>query len=75
MSASIAVILLAALLCVSIIQFLNELYYRKRISMLGVIVFVSAVYLMWYLHSLNGDILDLVEKLSQYQIVTLPKGS
>lgn len=74
MSATITMICLGLLLLVSVIQFCNELYWRKRVSMLGVIVMFSSVYLMWYLHGLNNDILELAQELSKYQIVKLPKG-
>lgn len=74
MSATLAIVALLLIFFVAIIQFGNELYYRKRVSMLGMIVFLSSIYLMFYLHELNEDILELVQQLSQYQIVKLPKG-
>lgn len=74
MTAPLAIISLALLLIVFVSQFGNELYYRKRVSALGVMTMVATVYLMWYLHTLNNDILELVQQLAQYQTVKLPKG-
>lgn len=74
MNPAFAILALVLIFVVSIIQFGNELYYRKRASMLGMIVFLSSIYLMFYLHELNQDILELVNQLAQYQEVKLPKG-
>lgn len=75
MSPVLAIIALLFVFFVSIVQFCNELYYRKRVSMLGMITFMSSIYLMFYLHGLNEDILELVKQLAQYQEVKLPKGT
>jgi hypothetical protein len=72
--AAFAIISLAALLIISVIMFLNELYYRKRISSCGMIVFLSTLFLMYYLDVLNKDILHYAVKLAKYQQVDIPKG-
>jgi hypothetical protein len=74
MNATLAIISLGLLLCVSFVQFANELYYSRRVSALGAIVLMSSLYLMWYLHHLNGDLINLTLELGKYQPVIIPKG-
>lgn len=74
MMAAFAIISLGALLVTSLIMFLNELYYRKRISSCGMVVFLATIFLMYYLDVLNKDILHYAVKLAKYQQVNLPKG-
>lgn len=74
MSAPIAILALGLLFIVAFSMFGNELFYRKRVSMLGLISLICSVYLMFYLSDLNDDIKVLTEQLAKYQPVTLPKG-
>lgn len=74
MQAVYAIIALGFLLLSSLVLFCNELYNRKRISVVGAIVFVCTVFLMYYLHGLNGQILSYVHDLAKYQTVPPLKG-
>lgn len=74
MQAFLAITALALLLLTSLVLFCNVLYYHKRVSALGCIVFVCSVFLMHYLHGMNTQILTYVKELAKYQIVTPPKG-
>lgn len=74
MQAFLAITALGLLLLVSIIMLCNELFYRRRASVLGIIVLLCAVFLMHYLHGLNGQILILAKDLSKYQLVPSLKG-
>uniref|UniRef100_A0AAU7PHP9 Uncharacterized protein n=1 Tax=Burkholderia phage vB_BgluM-SURPRISE13 TaxID=3159457 RepID=A0AAU7PHP9_9VIRU len=74
MQATLAILALGLLLITSLIMFCNELFYRKRVSALGAIVFVCTVFLMYYLHGLNDQILVYVKDLAKYQTVPTLKG-
>ncbi|YP_009212980.1 hypothetical protein AVU38_gp131 [Ralstonia phage RSL2] len=74
MLAVFAIIALGFLLLSSLILFGNELYYRKRVSAVGIIVMVCTVFLMYYLHGLNDQILTYVHDLAKYQTVPPLKG-
>jgi len=69
MQAFLAITALGLLLVVSMIIICNELFYRRRVSVCGAIVLVCAVFLMHYLHGLNGQILTLAKSLAKYQPV------
>lgn len=74
MQAVLAIIALGLLLVASIILFCNELYFRKRISAVGIIVLLCTVFLMHYLHGLNDQMLMYVHDLAKYQTVPTLKG-
>lgn len=74
MQAVLAIIALGLLLLTSLVMFCNELFYRRRVSALGLIVFVCTVFLMYYLHGLNDQILVYVKDLAKYQTVPTLKG-
>lgn len=74
MNATLAIISLGLLLGVAFVQFANELYYRRRVSALGVIILMATLFLMWYLHMLNDDLINLTMELGKYQPVIIPKG-
>jgi hypothetical protein len=74
MNATLAIISLGLLLGVAFVQFANELYYRRRVSALGVIILMATLFLMWYLHNLNADLINLTMELGKYQPVIIPKG-
>jgi hypothetical protein len=74
MLAVFAIIALGFLLLTSLVLFCNELYFRKRVSACGAIVMVCTVFLMYYLHGLNSQILTYVHDLAKYQTVPPLKG-
>ncbi|BCM95177.1 hypothetical protein [Burkholderia phage FLC6] len=74
MQAVFAIIALGFLLLSSLVLFCNELYFRKRISAVGLVVLVCTVFLMYYLHGLNDQILTYVHDLAKYQTVPPLKG-
>jgi hypothetical protein len=72
--AAIALFAMGALIIVALIMFANELYYRKRVSALGVIVMVATVYLMWYMHDITQQMLDLTAQQLTGQVSTILQG-
>lgn len=74
MSAGFALVAMGLLILVALIQFGNELYYRKRVSALGVIVLVSTVYLMWYMHDITQQMLDLTAQQLTGQVSNILQG-
>lgn len=73
-TASIALIAMGALIIVALIMFANELYYRKRVSALGVIVMIATVYLMWYMHDITRQMLELTTQQLTSQVSPILKG-
>lgn len=74
MQAFLAITALGLLLAVAFIIVFKELFYRRRVSACGIIVLVCSVFLMHYLHGLNGQILKLAKDLAKYQPVPTLKG-
>lgn len=71
MTAFIAAVALFIILVMSLLMFGNELYYRKRVSVIGVMLFICFGYLTWYQSQLVDDIRDISLQLAKYQPVKL----
>lgn len=71
MSAAFAILVLIMVLLIAITLFGNELYWRHRISACGLILLVCSVYLMYYLDSLNQQVLYYATELAKYQPVDI----
>jgi threonine/homoserine/homoserine lactone efflux protein len=74
MTAGFALVAMGLLILVALIMFGNELYYRKRVSALGIIVLVSTVYLMWYMHDITEQMLDLTTQQLNGKTSAILKG-
>lgn len=74
MSAGFALVAMGLLILVALIMFGNELYYRKRVSALGIIVLVTTVYLMWYMHDITEQMLDLTAQQLNGKTSAILKG-
>lgn len=74
MTAFIASTALFVILVMALLMFGNELYYRKRVSVVGVLLLICFGYLTWYQSQLVDDIRELSLQLAKYQTVKLPRG-
>lgn len=70
----LSLVAMGMLFLMAVILFLNELYYRKRISVCGTIIFLATTYQLFYIDHQNNQLLELTKTVVETAPKTPPKG-